>query len=200
MPEDGVRVTGAASPAARISGSFRPTARPAAPDAVRARAVFDPLTYGAGPMPEWAEGRSTSRRTMVLDRLPRLTTDGPAYAYTVDGLVYPHIEPTVVDEGDTVEVTIVNRGFEVHPMHPHGHRVLLLEVDGQRPAGPIWLDSFDVGPGQVWRVALVADNPGIWMDHCHNLDHAALGMVTHLAYEGIVSPFEHGGAAGNDAE
>ena len=132
-------------------------------------------------------------RTMVLDRLPRLTSDGPAYAYTVDGLVYPHIEPTVVREGDTVGVTIVNRGFEVHPMHPHGHRVLVLEVDGRRPTSAVWLDSFDVQPGQVWKVALVADNPGIWMDHCHNLEHAALGMVTHLAYEGVVSPFEHGG-------
>lgn len=198
MPEDGVRVTDAASRSAYLG--LVPADDAAAPEAVRARAVFDPLTYGAGPMPEWAQEPFDVQRTMVLDRLPRLTTDGPAYAYTVDGLVYPHIEPTVVDEGDTVEVTIVNRGLEVHPMHPHGHRVLLLEIDGRRPAGPIWLDSFDVGPGQVWKVALVADNPGIWMDHCHNLEHAALGMVTHLAYEGIVSPFEHGGAAGNDAE
>ena len=71
---------------------------------------------------------------MVLDRLPRLTQDGPAYAYTVDGHVYPQIAPTVVAEGGTVEVTIVNRGFEVHPMHPHGHRVLVLEVDGRAPA------------------------------------------------------------------
>ena len=49
-------------------------------------------------------------------------------------------------------------------------------------------------------MALYADNPGIWMDHCHNLEHAALGMVTHLAYRGIATPFSHGGPAGNAPE
>ena len=198
MPDDGVRVADAASRSVFVG--FVPSDGAAAPEPEPAHGVFDPLSYGDGPLPEWADEPLDVHRTMVLDRLPRLTTDGPAYAYTVDGLVYPHIEPTVVREGDTVGVTIVNRGFEVHPMHPHGHRVLVLEVDGRRPTSAVWLDSFDVLPGQVWKVALVADNPGIWMDHCHNLEHAALGMVTHLAYEGVVSPFEHGGPAGNDAE
>ena len=198
MPEGGVRVADAASRS--VFMAFVPDDGAAPPEPVPARSVFDPLAYGHGPLPEWANLPLDVQRTMVLDRLPRVTSDGPAYAYTVDGLVYPHIEPTVVREGDTVGVTIVNRGFEVHPMHPHGHHVLVLEVDGRRPTSAVWLDSFDVQPGQVWKVALVADNPGIWMDHCHNLEHAALGMVTHLAYEGVASPFEHGGTAGNDAE
>ncbi len=38
------------------------------------------------------------------------------------------------------------------------------------------------------------------MDHCHNLEHAALGMVTHLAYRGITTPFDHGGPADNAPE
>ena len=198
MPEDGVRVTDSASRTAFIGLVAHNL--DAAPEAIRPTHEFDPLSYSAGPMPQWASGPFDVRRTMVLDRLPRLTADGPAYAYTVDGTVFPLIAPTVVSEGDTVELTIVNRGFDVHPMHPHGHRVLVLDVDGRAPSGPVWLDTFDVEPGQVWRVALIADNPGIWMDHCHNLAHAALGMVTHLAYEGVGSAFDHGGAAGNDAE
>lgn len=198
MPAGGVRVTDAASRIAHIG--FIAQAGQTPPERTTAAGVFDPLDYGSGALPEWAHGPFDVRRTMVLDRLPRLTPDGPAYAYTVDGAVFPGIAPTIVSEGDTVEVTVVNRGFEVHPMHPHGHRVLVLEVDGRAPAAPLWLDSFDVQPGQIWRVGLVADNPGIWMDHCHNLEHAALGMVTHLAYEGVGSPFEHGGAAGNDTE
>ncbi|MCR2808172.1 MULTISPECIES: multicopper oxidase family protein [unclassified Microbacterium] len=198
MPDTGVRVTDAASRSAAVALVSRAGQDP--PEAAAAGPAFDPVAYGRGELPAWAAEPFDVRRTMVLDRLPRVTMDGPAYAYTVDGRVYPHIAPTVVSEGDTVEVTIVNRGLEVHPMHPHGHRVLVLEVDGRAPAAPLWLDSFDVGPGQVWRVALVADNPGIWMDHCHNLEHAALGMVTHLAYRGVVSPFEHGGTPGNDAE
>ena len=29
-------------------------------------------------------------------------------------------------------------------------------------------------------VAFVADNPGLWMVHCHNANHAEAGMMTHL--------------------
>jgi hypothetical protein len=47
---------------------------------------------------------------------------------------------------------------------------------------------------------LVADNPGIWMDHCHNLPHAAEGLVAHLMYEGITTPFTLGGRSDNQPE
>lgn len=198
MSEGGVRIDDSGSRSARLE--FTTGEGGSAPEPTPSAGVFDPLSYGEGMLPAWASGPFDVSRTVVLDRLPRLTTAGPAYAYTIDGAVFPQVPATVVREGDTVELTIVNRGFETHPMHPHGHRVLVLEVDGRRPAGPLWLDSFDVRPGQVWRVALVADNPGIWMDHCHNLEHAALGMVSHLAYERVVSPFDHGGETGNSPE
>lgn len=198
MPEGGARIDDAASAKTYLGFVARDGAQP--PKAALSVKTFDPLSYGMGAYPAWTGKAFDVTDTLVLDRLPRLTEDGPRYAYTVDGAVYPQIPPTVVREGDTVELTIVNRGFDVHPMHPHGHRILVLSVDGRSPQAPLWLDSFDVLPGQVWKVAFVADNPGIWMDHCHNLEHAALGMVTHLAYVGVVSPFEHGGLARNDAE
>ena len=176
--------------------------------------AFDPLTdlVAAASLPDGpaaaAEpiaaaldaGAFDVERTVILDRLPRLISGVPNYAYTVDGRVYPYIEPTIVEPGDTVRLRLVNRSFETHPMHPHGHAVRVLSVDGRVPVQPLWLDTFDVGPGEVWEVALYADNPGIWMDHCHNLEHAALGMVTHLAYRGITTPFSHGGPAGNAPE
>jgi FtsP/CotA-like multicopper oxidase with cupredoxin domain len=31
-------------------------------------------------------------------------------------------------------------------------------------------------------VDLVADNPGLWMVHCHNAYHAEAGMMTRLDY------------------
>ena len=42
---------------------------------------------------------------------------------------------------------------------------------------PWWVDSLNVGDGETYEIAFVADNPGIWMDHCHNLTHAADGLV-----------------------
>ena len=45
----------------------------------------------------------------------------------------------------------------------------------RRRGSPWWVDSLDVENGETMTVAFVADNPGIWMDHCHNLKHAARG-------------------------
>jgi FtsP/CotA-like multicopper oxidase with cupredoxin domain len=123
--------------------------------------------------------------TLVLDRLPRFHRGLPNYAYTVNGLVFPHIPQISVTQGDLVLMRVVNRSFETHPMHPHGHHVLVLRVNGRAPSGsPLWVDTFDLQPGEVGEVALRADNPGIWMDHCHNLEHAALGMMTISATRG----------------
>ena len=38
-----------------------------------------------------------------------------------------------------------------------------------------------------------ADNPGIWMDHCHNLPHAVQGLVAQLMYTEVSTPFRIGG-------
>lgn len=148
------------------------------------------------PAPAW-----TRTAVMVLDRQLRFVNGAPRYAYTVNGAAYPQIEPLIVDAGDTVKLTVVNRTAEPHPMHPHGHHVQVLSRNGQAPQNSLMrLDTFDVLPGEVWEVLLTADNPGIWMDHCHNLDHAAEGMMMHLQYRGYSSPFLHGGDSGNRAE
>jgi FtsP/CotA-like multicopper oxidase with cupredoxin domain len=77
----------------------------------------------------------------------------------------------------------VNRSLVVHPWHLHGHHVLVLSHNGKPATGsPLWLDSFDVRPGDVWNVAFRADNPGMWANHCHNLAHADAGMMLHLMY------------------
>ncbi|MEV8083350.1 multicopper oxidase family protein [Pseudarthrobacter oxydans] len=161
------------------------------------------ISAGAGPGDAGPAGTPAWSRTevMVLDRQLRFVDGAPRYAYTVNGAAYPNIKPLVVIEGEAVKVTVANRTSEPHPMHPHGHHVLVLSRNGQAPAAsPLWLDTFDVLPGDVWEVLLRADNPGIWMGHCHNLDHAAQGMMMHLQYRGYSSPFVHGGSSGNRPE
>ena len=65
---------------------------------------------------------------------------------------------------------------------------------------PWWVDSLDVGDDETYEIAFVADNPGIWVDHCHNLEHAVEGLLAHLAYEGIETPYRVGGKAANHPE
>ena len=119
----------------------------------------------------------------MLDRGLDLHGLLPRYAHTVNGAADPDIPPEIVHLGDRVGFTIVNRSAVVHPWHLHGHHVLVLSRNGQPATGsPLWLDSFDVRPGDVWKVAFRADNPGTWANHCHNLAHADAGMTLHLMY------------------
>ena len=58
-------------------------------------------------------------------------------------------------------------------MHLHGHHALVLARNGVAATGsPWWVDSLNVRDDETYDIAFVADNPGIWMDHCHNLEHA----------------------------
>jgi FtsP/CotA-like multicopper oxidase with cupredoxin domain len=161
---------------------------------------FDILDAASGPVPDWADGPYDVEGAQVLDRLIRVVGGIPRLADAINGATFPSIQPIVVEEGDVVAVTIVNRGTETHPMHVHGHHVLVISRNGEKADGALWLDTVDVKPGETWEVAFIADNPGLWMDHCHNLEHAAAGMVMHLAYRGVTSPFELGGEHGNAPE
>jgi len=107
-----------------------------------------------------------------------------------NGRGHPSIPDQLVAEGDLVRFTVVNRSLETHPWHLHGHHVLILSRDGTPSSGsPLWVDTFDVRPGQVWEVAFEAVNPGIWMNHCHNLPHAHQGMMLRLVYDGVTTPY-----------
>jgi FtsP/CotA-like multicopper oxidase with cupredoxin domain len=96
---------------------------------------------------------------------------------------------------------IDNHSGEVHPMHLHGHHAVVLARNGVAATGsPWWVDSLNVLDKETYDIAFLADNPGIWMDHCHNLQHAADGMVAHLMYEGVTTPYVIGGAPDNQPE
>ena len=162
--------------------------------------LLDVTRYAPPGPPPWGPEPRFAGVTLVLDRTLGFVDGLPALTYPINGAVYPAVPDIVVRRGDLVRMTIVNRGSEPHPMHPHGHAVLVLARDGRPASGPLWMDSFEVGPGEVWEVALRADNPGLWMNHCHNLEHAVAGMVGHLAYEGVSTPFAVGNATGNHPE
>ncbi|MEV7964984.1 multicopper oxidase family protein [Sphaerisporangium sp. NPDC088356] len=181
----------------RLTPDAPSTPAPSAAEDTSGWPEFDPLSYGTpSATPFGAGSRSDRRFTLVLDQGLAIMNGRPAYAHTVNGHAFPSIPTQLVREGDLVRVTVVNRGRETHPWHLHGHTVRVLSRDGRAPAGsPLLLDTFDVRPGEVWEVAFRANNPGMWMNHCHNLSHADQGMALHLAYEGVTTPFHgaHGG-------
>jgi FtsP/CotA-like multicopper oxidase with cupredoxin domain len=64
-----------------------------------------------------------------------------------------------------------------HPMHPHGHAFRVITRLGQPTRYREWQDTVLMAPREHMDIAFVADNPGVWMFHCHILEHQAAGMM-----------------------
>ena len=165
--------------------------------------ILDPLAYGSyAPAP--IDGNAVFDREflMVLDQIYLGHYNGHSNTlWAINGEVFPRTPTFVVEEGDLVKTRIVNRTFSDHPMHLHGHHMVVLSRNGTPYKGsPLVLDTLLVDPGETYEVAFRADNPGIWMDHCHILDHAAWGMSMHLTYANVTTPYTVGEASGNHPE
>ncbi|WP_458118766.1 multicopper oxidase family protein [Paenibacillus sp. Z6-24] len=122
--------------------------------------------------------------------------------YTINDKAYPKADNMTVKTGDTVKITMTNKSVnEDHPMHLHGHIFQVLSKNGQPVSGsPLWKDTLNMRPGETYTIALLADNPGIWMFHCHELHHASMGMMIDLVYEDYTSTYKPDPQAHNISE
>jgi FtsP/CotA-like multicopper oxidase with cupredoxin domain len=171
------------------------------PSAITPDRDLDLLSYGS-PAPLGFDPEDADRQfEYSIGRRPGFLDGVPGLFWTINGHLYPDVPMFMVAEGDVVRMTLENHSGEIHPMHLHGHHAVVLSRNGVPASGsPWWVDSLDVASGDSYEIAFVADNPGIWMDHCHKLPHATEGLVAHLAYTGISTPFRIGGAASNEPE
>jgi FtsP/CotA-like multicopper oxidase with cupredoxin domain len=130
------------------------------------------LTYGA------LQARSPLER---LDGSPDRTFDltlSPARGGTqwlIDGQAYPNADPLPVQQGEHVRIRMTNMSPVLHPMHLHGH---FFQV-GNTVKDTVIVPSH---MGQV-TIDFLADNPGDWFFHCHNLYHLESGMARVISYE-----------------
>jgi FtsP/CotA-like multicopper oxidase with cupredoxin domain len=163
--------------------------------------IFDPLTYGKPASDAVVMSTPDLTFPLVLSKQPGIRAGRVELVHMINAQAAPGIPPITVSEGDIVRLRIVNDTGEYHPMHLHGHVLSLVAIDG-RPvqASPIREDSVLVGPNQIVDVAFAANNPGVWMLHCHVLLHAGMGMTTSVNYVGYTTPFEMGTRSGNMPE
>lgn len=122
-----------------------------------------------------------------------LAEDMMAGTVTLDGASWPDV-PMVQAPGSQITVfEVENRSEMHHPFHIHGNRFQVLSVDGTPFAGG-WKDTWDVPPRAIVTVVSELDNPGMWMVHCHILEHADRGMAGMLSVtprEGAALTDEH---------
>ncbi|THW28037.1 hypothetical protein D6D23_02314 [Aureobasidium pullulans] len=145
-----------------------------------------------------------------------------------DPTVYGNVNPYVLRYGEVVEVVMNNLHTNLHPMHIHGHQFQIIERSDPKggswsgsysnlPATPIRRDTVMVQNEGYAVVRFRADNPGIWLFHCHIELHVEAGFSAAfieapemLAASDFTLPEDHinacktypmdyvGNAAGND--
>jgi multicopper oxidase len=106
--------------------------------------------------------------------------DMAQYNWTINGQPYSKTDPLHIRQGQRPTITFDNTTTMMyHPIHLHGHTFQLIKADGSPGARK---DTVIVLPKQKIFAVLVADNPGLWMLHCHNTYHQEAGMQTRLDY------------------
>lgn len=86
--------------------------------------------------------------------------------------------PFVVPYGAVVDVYIDGKCCGAHPFHLHGHHFWILATDEvpHPKTRPLIRDVVTVPFGGWALVRFVADNPGMWLFHCHLHWHASIGL------------------------
>ncbi|TVQ27852.1 MAG: hypothetical protein EA382_02845 [Spirochaetaceae bacterium] len=110
--------------------------------------------------------------------------------FPINGAVYPETDFIRVRTGDRVRVRMINAGSATfHPMHLHGHQFKVVATDGNPVPEPAQLtrNTLPILPGETYDIEFIANNPGMWLFHCHELNHAAGGMISAVIYDDYIA-------------
>lgn len=94
--------------------------------------------------------------------------------WLINGQAYPNATPLEIHQGEIIHIRLVNESAMPHPMHLHGHFFRVGNVI--KDTTIVWTHSRPV------EMDFVANNPGAWLFHCHNLYHMEGGMTRLVRY------------------
>ena len=129
-------------------------------------AYFAPVEWSAAmPMMNWA---ATPREVTWILRDPRTGNENMDITWSFR-------------VGDIVKVRLHNSRRVIHamqhPIHIHGQRFLVLEMNGVPNRNMVWKDTMMLPVGATADILLELSNPGLWMLHCHIAEHLEAGMM-----------------------
>jgi FtsP/CotA-like multicopper oxidase with cupredoxin domain len=136
------------------------------------------------PLEDVKDSELTGKRTLVLSATaPEADAAGhwQEFGFFVDGKAF---DPTRIDQrvklGAVEEWTIVNtHEHDDHVFHIHTNPFQVTEIDGVKQTDPVWRDSVIVtrkGGRTVFRSRFL-DYTGVFMLHCHMMNHEEMGMM-----------------------
>lgn len=153
------------------------TASGAAPDAATLPSELRSMSLTVGSLRAAAGSALPARQPDSRQELLLSGSMAP-YVWTINGEPFETARHLNVRRGEMTRLLIRNMSMMSHPIHTHGHTFQLGAAGGAGPRK----DTVLVPPMGAFEVDLLADNPGQWMIHCHNIYHAEAGMMTQLDY------------------
>ena len=146
--------------------------------------VAEPPGHGAPPLPSplraIAPIDTTGARDQAVEFMEQASGEDGDNVLGINGQTDGML--TLMASTDTVEIwTLTNTTYYDHPFHLHGFFFQVLDVNGVAPAIREWRDTVNLDPKETIRIAIPFDDrAGMWMFHCHILDHADHGMMAML--------------------
>jgi FtsP/CotA-like multicopper oxidase with cupredoxin domain len=102
-----------------------------------------------------------------------------------------HTDDKPVKMGELQIWEINNASLMDHPFHLHGFFFQVIEENGKAPSYKAWKDTYNVTPRTKIKIAWMPDRPGMWMYHCHIIEHHAAGMMANFEVIDESKPHVH---------
>jgi FtsP/CotA-like multicopper oxidase with cupredoxin domain len=145
-------------------------------------AAFEPTELSGYPLTadvlSAAPGTALAKKDADTSQEVVLSGSMAPYVWTINGRTYDDTVPLTVAAGQTARLRVMNHSMMAHPLHLHGHTFQLGTAGGSGTRK----DTVLVPPMGAVDLAVLADNPGQWMLHCHTAVHMEAGMMTRLDY------------------
>src|SRR5271156_1435864 len=90
--------------------------------------------------------------------------------YSINGFIFGNLPGLIMKKGEKVRWYLLGMGNEIDLHTPHWHGETVTD-EGRHT------DVIELLPGSMKTVDMLADNPGVWMFHCHVQDHMESGMM-----------------------
>ncbi|HEY6627775.1 MAG TPA: multicopper oxidase domain-containing protein [Acidimicrobiia bacterium] len=147
--------------------------------------LFGTFIVGDIPVPrgQTISGVEIPTELEIAQEIPLVLNDAGVIGLTLNAKSFPATEPYTGKVGDWVVVHYYNEGLQIHPMHQHQFPQLVFAKDGIPLDHPYWADTVAIAPGERYSVLFQLSDPGVWVWHCHILNHVEsdtgmFGMVT----------------------
>ena len=150
--------------------------------------IFSPKGGGGSADYQVPRGRTVSGTEVPADlkvaqEFNMVLNDAGVIGLSLNGKSFPGTQAYSMKVGDWALVNYYNEGALSHPMHLHQFPQIVIGRDGIPLDSPYQADTISIAPGERFTVLFKAERPGVWVWHCHILNHAEretgmFGMVS----------------------